>query len=248
MSVLLFVIRVLGVLLNTIGHMTVLWIHGIIKGHTVRLGFAYRRSWARRCCQILGIKVEIVSNHEIPPGCLIVSNHRSLTDPIVQLAHMDTFVIAKNEVSKLPVIGAGAAMTGIVFVQRDKLNSRAVARKKTAEILKSGYPVLVYPEATTTTDKISARYKPGTFKVAASDLFPVVPVAIEYRDKKDYLYSGGLGRQLLRQIGYWRTHVRMSIGSPMENPDNEALLLSTKQIIDDQLVNMQEGWSRVFAK
>ncbi len=230
-------------IIHTTGHMMVLWIHGIFRGHTVGLGFAYRRSWAVWSLRILGISVETVIEEEPAPGMLIVSNHRSLTDPIIQLAYLDMFIIAKDEVSKIPVIGKGAQMTGIVFVRRDVESSRYLAREATADLLKNGHSVLVYPEGTTTAGRTTAPFKPGTFKVASELGIPVLPVAIAYRDKEDYWTARGMAKQMLQQLGKWRTYARLYIGRPIPSKEGEDFVHEVRQEVDRQLLQLQDNWS-----
>lgn len=179
---------------------------------------------------------------------LIVSNHRSLTDPIVQIMFFDAYIIAKSEVNHIPIIGKGASMTGIVFVDRARINSRVAARIRTSEILKSGKNVLVYPEGTTTIDRGTEIFRKGTFNAAKDAHVPVIPVAIEYRDEKDFWYSGGMISQLTKQIGSWRTHVRISIGEPCMEPVAKENVSKARQWIDTELRKLQNGWSQVFTR
>ena len=248
MKAILMIIRSVLVLLNTLFQMTLLAIDSLINGKTIERGFKHRRIWAKRCLKILGIKMDSVEGKYEEQPALLISNHRSLIDPIIQLAYFDTFIIAKAEVSKLPIISSGAQMTGIIFVQRNKLKSRLGARNKTEEILKSGYNVLVYAEGTTGTDRKSSKFKPGTFAIAAKNDIPVVPISIEYPDPKDYWYDKGMAGQMIQQIGAWSTHAKMKIGSPIQLSDTRELLRHTQEIIDQNLVEMQDKWSKIHTE
>ena len=241
-------LRSILVLLNTLFQMTLLAIDSLIHGKSIERGFKHRRIWAKRCLKILGIKMDEVNGSFEGQPALLISNHRSLIDPIIQLAYFDTFIIAKAEVSKLPIISSGAQMTGIIFVQRNRLRSRLGARNKTEEILKSGYNVLVYAEGTTGTDRVSSPFKPGTFAVASKSDIPVIPISIEYPDRKDYWYDKGMASQMIQQIGAWSTYAKMHIGEPIQMTDTKALMSRTKDTIDQNLLRMQSGWSNIHGE
>jgi len=166
--------RTLLILLNTAFQISRLVVDGWINGRTKERSFKHRRRWARWSIKILGIKIEEVTGSIEVANALIISNHRTLLDPVIQAAYMDAFIIAKAEVSKLPVIAQGAQMTGIIFVKREKLRSRLAAREMTKEVLLSGDNVLVYAEGTTGTNRTTDRFKSGTFSIAAEEGLPIL--------------------------------------------------------------------------
>lgn len=239
-------IRVLLVLINTAFQMTLLYLDSLINGKTIERSFRHRRRWARWSMKIIGIQLDEVLGSFNGPAALIISNHRTLIDPVIQAAFIDAYIIAKAEVSKLPIISKGAQMTGIIFVKRERLRSRVAARETTKKVLLSGKSVLVYAEGTTGTNPTSNPFKPGTFAIAAAYSIPVVPVAIDYANKKDYWYDASLKAQIIGQIGAWKTHAKLRIGKPIYHSDANELLLRTKAAIDQDLCDMQNGWSNVF--
>lgn len=239
-------IRGIVVLIYTAFQILFLSVDTLINGKSIRLGYKHRGIWGRNSMRIEGIRlVELTGSIDVPVA-LIISNHRSMLDPIIQTGLMDAHIIAKDAVSGLPFIGKGAAMTGIIFVKRDKLRSRLEARNATKEALEQGYNVLVYAEGTTGTNRTSDAFKIGTFAVAAELNIPVVPVAIEYPEKEDFWTSGGLGTQVLRQTGKWRTNAKMRIGPPIHSTDPKELMVQSKEWIDSNLTEMQKGWSKMF--
>jgi len=241
-------IRVVLILINTAVQVGILLVDGWINGASIERRFMHRRRWAKRSLALLGIKVDSFTG-SVPnqPG-LIISNHRTLLDPVIQFAYMDSYVIAKAEIANLPMISQGARLTGIIFVKREKLRSRYAARQKTEEFLKSGYNVLVYAEGTTTTDRTTGKFKIGTFAIAAEHHIPVIPVAIEYPKTKDYWFEPSMAKQIFGQIGAWSTHVKLHISEPIKNTDAEQLMTAVQDEIDQNLAKMQEGWSEIFAQ
>ena len=97
-----------------------------------------------------------------------------MTDPIIQTAYFDSYILAKQEVGDIPVIGRGAQMTGIVLVKREKMSSRLAAINTTKELMSSGKSILVYAEGTTGLQQHSDPFKIGTFKAAVECGIPVV--------------------------------------------------------------------------
>lgn len=247
MKYILSILRGLLLLLHTAIHMLGLAIHSFwFNGDPDELGFRYRRLWAKRALKLLGIRIDELNVMSVAQNVLYVSNHRTLTDPIVQAAVFDGYIIAKSEVGAIPIIGKGAAMTGIILVDRDKLNSRLAARNKTKELLANGKSVLVYAEGTTTTERTAGAFKIGTFKAAAELGIDVMPIAIDYRDPKDYWSESSLATQMINQVGVLRSYVKMSMGSVINNDNPKELMTQTKAWIDEELLRLQEGWTKVF--
>jgi 1-acyl-sn-glycerol-3-phosphate acyltransferase len=227
--------------------MTRLAIISAVTTSSPELGFKFRKKWGRATTRILGIRIEELIAIQTNEPVLYVSNHRSMTDPMVQTAVFDSYIIAKNEVGSIPIIGKGAEMTGIVLVKREHLRSRREAQDKTKTLLNEGKSVLVYAEGTTGVEKTTIPFKIGTFKAASELGIPVVPIAIEYRDTKDMWTHGSLVAQLIRQVGQPRTYVKMRMGEPIKHDNAEHLLTLTQSWIDLQLVEMQKDWSKAFS-
>lgn len=246
MNYILTGIRSFLVLSSTGFWITLLFLESLVLGKTTTRGYKYRRRWAKSAMFLLGIKVEEVVGKIDITNALVISNHRTLLDPVVQCAFIEANIIAKAEVGNLPVISQGAQMTGIIFVKREKLRSRLAARETTKDILVNGGKVLVYAEGTTGTNRHSEKFKPGTFSIAAEENIPVIPVAIEYPEKKDYWFQESMGKQMLGQIGTWRTRVKVRIGAPITHADPLVLLEKTQGFIDSNLLEMQKDWSNIF--
>ena len=246
MKTLLTAFRALLVLINTAGQIFFLSIERLFRSDKIATGYKHRKMWAKNSCRILGIHLDEVSGSIDVPVALIISNHRTLLDPLIQVAHFNAHIIAKQSVSKLPIIAQGARMTGIFFVKREKLSSRAAAKKTTFELLEQNINVLVYAEGTTGTNQGTIAFKKGTFAVAAELGVPVVPVAIEYPEEKDMWIDISLGQQMVRQIGALKTRAKLRIGPPIYSDDTISLMNQSKSWIDHNLNEMQEGWSQVF--
>lgn len=218
---------------------TLLW-----KKHSTKRAFNLRRKWVKHAQHILGIQVVVkgTAPHET---CLYVCNHRSFSDPVIICLYVDAFVIAKAEVQNIPLLRKGAELTGIIYVKREDKNSRSATREMLVETILAGENVMVYPEGTVSAGKQTLPFKSGTFLEAAKHKIPVVPVALEYRDEVDLWEKRSLISQYLRQFGKAKTECKMEIGPKMQHEDGIVLKSMAQDWINNKLLEMQDGWSRV---
>lgn len=204
-------------------------------GRDIRRSMKIRRTWLQLIGRVMGLQDEL-SGVSYNQTCLYVSNHRSFTDPMVALKHIDAFPLAKAEVNQYPLIGLGARLTGILYVVRDNAASRNGAKTAMRETLEGAGSVLIYPEGTTTTDPTSASFKKGSFEVAVHLGIPIVPIAIEYEDPADHWSDTSLIHQYLQQFGKAKCMCKIAIGPPIEvKEDPLHALEQTQTWIDSQL-------------
>ena len=168
---------------------------------------------------------------------LFIGNHRSYIDPVVAAYFVAFMPVAKAEVSSWPLIGFGAKITGIVYVKREEKNSRADTRTAVREALKKGYPVLIYPEGTTTDEHKTRPFRAGTFQIAAEENVPVVPISIEYGDKTaTWIGKDTFIPHFIRCFSHWQMDVFIHFGEPIFEKEGESLMVKTQEAIDNQLI------------
>ncbi|MGB4840506.1 MAG: lysophospholipid acyltransferase family protein [Saprospiraceae bacterium] len=214
--------------------------------HTRERAFKLRKHYLRYICiPILNIKIEKQGDPQSFP-CLYVSNHRSFTDPIVLCSFLDALVIAKAEVMNYPIINKGAELTGVIWVDRKDQSSRNDTRSKLVETIKSGYNILVYPEGTVGKDSSTLPFRKGTFLEAAENEIAVIPVAIEYKSKKDLWVIGKFLPQYFFQFSKWQTNVKLAFGNPVTGNDVNTIYDETFNWINMEIKKMQQDWSDAF--
>jgi len=213
----------------------------LFRKHTPESAFNLRRAWVVIGNPIMGAKINVIGSPSDQPA-IYMSNHRSFSDPLFQAKAFDAFIIAKAEVSGIPVMSQAAKLTGIIYVKRESKSSRRATILKLIETVMDGYNVLIYPEGTTGDLKTTKPFKMGAFKSATTNNFPVVPVAIEYKKLKDHWQNRSLFSHFLLQFGKLKTEVKISIGPPMLGEDPEVLMNQTKDWIDAELLKLQKGW------
>ena len=215
--------------------------------NTPRRAFKIRRAWVSFARLVLGIKCEVRGTAS-DSTALYVCNHRSFSDPLVLAGYVDAHVIAKAEVSNLPLIGTGAEMTGVIYVKRDSQNSRSAVRERMVEVLLEGKNVIVYPEGTTNGNLQVKPFKKGTFVEAAKNSIPVVPVVLEYKRKKDLWFNKGMFTHHFKQFGRLTTRCIMEIGTPMKNVDGLALAEEVERWTNDKILEIHSTWDSDFHK
>lgn len=216
--------------------------------HTPESAFKLRVFFIKLAIPILGIKVVEKLGEPIDETALYVSNHRSFSDPLVLCRYVNANVIAKAEVAGLPIIDKGARVTGVIYVKRDSVNSRKDTRKTMVHFLKQGLNIIVYPEGTTNDLKQVMEYRMGTFKEAAENNIPVVPVACEYKSELDLWKDRGLFEQLLRQFSKWRTYVKIHIGEGIKSNDPEYLRDTCVNWTNQRIEKMHNEWGSHFVE
>jgi 1-acyl-sn-glycerol-3-phosphate acyltransferase len=111
---------------------------------------------------------------------ILVANHVSYVDAPALASLAPCTVIAKGEVRKWPLLGAGAAALGVLFVERGSPHSGARALRGAMRALAAGVSVLGFPEGTTSRGDDVLPFRRGLFGVARLLDVPVVPIAIHY--------------------------------------------------------------------
>lgn len=215
--------------------------------NTPSRAFKLRRTWVSFARFILGISCT-VKGKPYEGTALYVCNHRSFSDPLLLVGYVDAYVIAKAEVSNLPLIGKGAEMTGVIYVKRENKNSRTAVRERMVEVLLEGKNVIVYPEGTTNGNMKTLPYKKGTFSEAAINEIPVVPVVLEYKRRKNLWFKTGMFTHHFKQFGRLTTSCFMEIGPAMRNADGLKLAEEVEEWTNKKILEIHSTWNSDFNK
>jgi len=202
-----------------------------------------RQSLARSILAINGIKREVKG--KIPEGTyLFISNHRTYLDPVMQAPEAAFVPVAMSEIADWPIMGRGIKATGIVFVKRESKSSREATREAVAKTLKEGTSVIVYPEGTTGDLPTTKEFKLGTFRIAAANKFPIIPMAVDYKDPAHYWTSNqSFVGHVIDSFGK-KMDVKVSYGEPVVNENPEALHEAVQSWINKELLRMRVEWEQ----
>ena len=100
-------------------------------------------------------------------------------------------------------------------------------------------PVTLFPEGTTYKGPLTKPFKNGSFKIAAELSIPVIPMAINYKDKEDAwvdkdTFIGHFFRQMCKPV----SKVYLRYGSPVINKDYKLLQNEIREQIDKMLTDL----------
>ena len=209
------------------------------KGYSPDFSLPFRKRWARHLIHSMGIRIH---QKGIPPTfpCLLLCNHRSHIDPILLLTEVMAFPVSKAEVEKWPLLGYGAKASGILYLRRESLSSRGKTLADIRSVIRSGFPILLFPEGTTHGTPGTGPFQRGVFQLAAKEGIPIVPVAMEYPAKRFYwLDYTPFAAHFLQHFGQRRIPVQVSYGPEIRGEQALELLEKTQAWIDAELHQMQ---------
>jgi 1-acyl-sn-glycerol-3-phosphate acyltransferase len=179
----------------------------LTRDHSASL-WAMRR-WCQSSARGLSMDVEASGLENVPEApFLYCSNHQSVLDILVlgSVLPGDFKWAAKRSLMNIPFLGWHLKLAGHVPVDRQAgTRSAAMVIAQFEEVLKSGKPLLVFPEGTRSEDGILRSFKSGGFYAAVRAEVPTVPVALEGTHrlmKKGEIDTGdGRMRKVLVRVG-----------------------------------------------
>ena len=126
------------------------------------------------------VKVDHVEGVENVPAqgpAILMINHINFVDPFVVLHSLPRNIVpmAKVEVYDYPLVGIFPRIYGVIPVQREEIDRRAI--QGAMEVLKAGEIILVAPEAHRGPELRQG--KVGIAYLATRANVPIVPVAID---------------------------------------------------------------------
>jgi len=112
---------------------------------------------------------------------MFVANHNSWMDiPFLgaTIGWRNYKLIAKAELSKVPILGKAIKVAGNILVDRTDRRSQLTTLKQGMQYLKDGVILCTYPEGTRTRTNRLTKFKNGAFKMAHKVGAPVIPISI----------------------------------------------------------------------
>lgn len=208
-------------------------------------GFFLRTQWCKIAIRILGIQLHVNGNIDLTPGTLYVGNHRSLIDPVIIYSFVKNgYAVSKAEVAKYPIIGLGAQLSGVIFVERSDSGSRKSAKELISKYLKEKLSIVLFPEGTVGVDRLMLPFKKGSFEAAAETNAHVVPFAMELQNpKRDFWIHDHLLIQFLITFSKPKTIINIHFFDPIASSDAMYLTERSQELIQDQLTLFQKSWA-----
>lgn len=165
----------------------------------VHANYEARRRLCRFLLNTIGFnllaKIDHVEGVENVPSlgpAIMMINHINFVDPFIVLVSLPRNIVpmAKVEVYNYPIVGIFPRIWGVIPVQREEIDRRAI--QGALEVLRAGEIILVAPEAHRGPQLRQG--KEGIAYLATRGNAPIVPVAID----------GTIGFPTLRFLPRWR--------------------------------------------
>lgn len=186
--------------------------------------------WAKVIVAGSRVRVTVIGIERLDPvePYVFMANHQSYFDVISLVARLDHPVrfVAKKELMFIPVFGWCMWASGHVVINRSRHDDAVASLRKAAQKVRSGTPILVFPEGTRSGDHHLGPFKKGGFMLALEAGVPLVPVSI----------SGSSPMMPKGRYTFSRSDVSIVIGDPiltegLTQADRDQLIERTRKAI-----------------
>ncbi|MDD4310452.1 MAG: lysophospholipid acyltransferase family protein, partial [Candidatus Cloacimonetes bacterium] len=141
------------------------------------------RFWARTTLLSTGSTVNVEGKENLPQHSNIcfVSNHQGMFDiPLVLgFIGISTGFIAKQELFKIPVLSHWMREIPCVFIDRGSARKAMDSFHKSAEVIKAGHPMVIFPEGTRSRSDNMGEFHLGSLKLPSMANATIVPSVIK---------------------------------------------------------------------
>ncbi len=158
----------------------------------------------------LGGVVDVQGLENLPHGedrICFVSNHQSYVDVPLIVSYVPVLIgfVAKVELRKVPILNGWMKALGCVYIDRSSTRSSVKAIFDGVNAIKSGHPLVIFPEGTRSKSNEFGEFKYGSMKLATRSKAVIVPITIRNTYK------------LLERIDFssFRTRIQLIIHEPV---------------------------------
>lgn len=130
---------------------------------------------------VAGIRVRIEGAENIPSQtCVFVANHASNIDPLALIPRIPrrVGVLIKQEVFRIPILGAGLRRAQFIPVDRGGRESAGATVSVVTQNLREGLSYAIFAEGTRSPDGRLRPFRKGAFTMAIDAGVFIVPVSI----------------------------------------------------------------------
>ena len=135
----------------------------------------------RRFYNALNIKLIIKGSPTEAPS-LWVCNHISWLDILLLAGNNTVDFIAKTEVGDWPVVGYIVRKAGTLLIDRENKFQAYRSLPLLQERIKTGMPIVIFPEGTTTNGNATLPFKPMFYQAAIREGIQIQPISLQYFD------------------------------------------------------------------
>jgi 1-acyl-sn-glycerol-3-phosphate acyltransferase len=141
--------------------------------------------WINRLLDVVGVKCKVINPDGVEPqpgkATIIMCNHTSAYDiPISYKVFPNHSIrmLAKKELSKIPIFGKAMAAAEFPFIDRRNRNNALKDLQYVRELMESGIVIWIAPEGTRSKDGKLAPFKKGAFITAIEAKATIIPIGI----------------------------------------------------------------------
>jgi len=199
--------------------------------------------WTRGNQLIFGFWVSVRNRPKLANlkgGVLFVGNHVSYWEAFTIAARIPKSYVAKAEIKDIPLIGDGAKVLGLLFVERSNMGSRVAMIETVKKALVRGERLMVFPEGTTESEPKLLPFNVGGFKASVDaagegKVIHIVPVGISYA--RFHLHAWGAQNGIthfLKSASLLWHHAALVFGEPIivHAGDARDLCDQVREIVD----------------
>ena len=133
--------------------------------------------------KLAGIKIVVHGELSQARPLMIVANHISVFELATFPSVFKGSFVAKKEMEKWPLVGWVAKRFGVIFVDRRPSHARDALSVVQQAVQSVKYPMIVFPEGTTTNGAYVKPFKSTLFNFVENSNITVQPMAMHYRYK-----------------------------------------------------------------
>ncbi|MGH8032199.1 MAG: lysophospholipid acyltransferase family protein [Luteimonas sp.] len=141
------------------------------------------RCWAPGLLWGAGVRFEVEGLDRVDwlRNHVFVANHASVIDicALFRALPVPLHFLLKQEMTRVPFVGWYAKAMGMVFIDRSNRRAATAFLKQSAELVRGGANLCIFPEGTRSRDGAMAPFKCGAFQTAIDGGADVVPVALQ---------------------------------------------------------------------
>jgi 1-acyl-sn-glycerol-3-phosphate acyltransferase len=182
-------------------------------------------------------RVRVKGREKIPwkRPCILVSNHQSMIDILV-LYHL--FVpykwVSKKENFRIPIIGWLMRLNDYLEIERGQANSVVRLMQKTAECIRQGNSILIFPEGTRYPGGSLGPFREGAFRMALDNCVDIIPILLDGSAK-------ALPKKGAILTGFTRIRVRVLDAIPFHSFEDK----TARELTDEVRELMAEEYARM---
>lgn len=131
--------------------------------------------------KILSVNLNIHNMPQADQKFLLVSNHLGFLDILMICSTMPTLFVTSIEMKETPFLGMLTEMGGCIYVERRSRTKILEELGSIVEVLKQGFRVTLYPEATSTNGEQVLPFKKTLLMAASQAGVPIQPIVVNFR-------------------------------------------------------------------